>query len=921
MKKERLEEVEKIYLAVIELPESERAGTLGRQCGGDDDLRREVESLLRYDKAEVSFIDSPPALLAAEVLGEEEGREYAPGHSISHYTIERLLGEGGMGKVYLAEDTRLRRKVALKIFPNSIASDGERLMRFEREAQAASALNHPNILTVYEFGQDAGVHYIATEFVDGVTLRTRLAASKTRVADGLDISIQVASALAAAHDAGITHRDVKPENIMIRRDGYAKVLDFGLAKLVQAGEATTNSGSEDPTIALHRTKPGAVMGTAAYMSPEQARGLQVDARTDIWSLGVVIYEMLAGTRPFDGETHADVIVSVLRNEPLSLSEYVADLPPEIDWIVNKSLSKNIEGRYQTAAELRADLEKIKRKIELDDSISKSARLSSGKAEPGGTELKKAAGANGAATDDDAPRPTSGGRTAAEDAANGSYRSFQRVVTEVKTHKAWSAATLVLVAIVAGIAGYFGISAVRGNVIDSIAVLPFENSGDGDLEFLSDGLAESLIDRFAQLPQLKVISRNSSFKFRGREIHAKDVASQLGVSAVVTGKVSRIGDEILIRVDVVDATGDRQLAGGQYRRKAADILGLQAEIAQATAEKLSFSLTGQQSRRLADRNTENSESYRYYLNGLVAHGGTPDGRARALSFFQKAIELDPDFALAYAEIGHIYWLEANTASDPSVLLPKARAAIERSLALDGELAKAHVVRAMLHEYEFEWSDAEREYRRAIELSPNLDLARNNFAFFLSVMDRQDEALSQLEEQRRRDPLNLRMLLLQKGIILVQARRFDEALQVYQEAQAVEAAKGVPAFALGYAYAGKGLTNDAISYYRKAVADLGGENKYSQPLVYLAAVYAGIPERRNDAKAILMRLESTDAYVSPALLAVIYTAFDDKDKALELLERAYVKRDPLLRYLLTAYEYDGLRSDPRLSDLLRRAGLTR
>lgn len=920
MKKDRLEEVEKIYQAVIELPESERAGTLGRECGDDDDLRREVESLLLYDKAEVSFIDSPPALLAAEVLGDEEGQEYDPGHSISHYTIERLLGEGGMGKVYLAEDTRLRRKVALKIFPTSIASDGERLMRFEREAQAASALNHPNILTVYEFGQDAGVHYIATEFVDGVTLRTRLAASRTRVADGLDISIQVASALAAAHEAGITHRDVKPENIMIRRDGYAKVLDFGLAKLVQAGGATTNSGSEDPTIALHRTKPGAVMGTAAYMSPEQARGLQVDARTDIWSLGVVLYEMLAGTRPFDGETHADVIVSVLRNEPLPLSEYVADLPPEIDWIVNKSLSKNIEARYQTAAELRADLEKIKRKLELDDSISRSARLFSGKAEPGGTELKKVAGVNGAATDYDAPRPTSGGRTAAEDGARGHYRSFQRVVTEVKTHKAWSAATLVLVAIVAGIAGYFGISAVRGNVIDSIAVLPFENiSGDANLNYASDGMSQALIDRLAQLPQLKVIARNSSFKFRGANIDVKTAASQLGARAVVTGSVQQIGDDIVVRVDLVDATEDRQLGGAEYRRKATEIESLRNEIAKATAEQLNVKLTETQTERLVERNTENSEAYRYYLNGLVALDGTPEGHERALPFFEKAIELDPGFALPYAESAWVYYLKALSDDDPAKVMPKVKTAVEKALVLDSQLAKAHVMRAVVHEYELNWQAAEQEYLHAIELSPNLDFARNNYAFFLSALDRQDEALAQLEEQRVRDPLNMRFLLLMKAIVLVQARRYDDALETYREAQAVEPSNEIPRFALGYAYAGKGLNNEAIEYYKQAIAKLGGEEKYSQSLVYLAATYAKMPEKRAEARAILTRLENMNEYVSPALLAAIYAELGENDKAMELLEQAFIKRDLLLRFIKTAYEYDGLRGDPRFVDLMRRMGL--
>lgn len=914
MDKFRLEQVERIYQAVIDGPPNIREKIIADSCGEDEELRSEVESLLVFEDDRSSFIDSPPDLLAAVVFAETSA-EFTEGDKIGQYVIQRLIGEGGMGQVYLASDERLRRNVALKIFPPTIADDAESLMRFEREAQAASALNHPNILTVYEIGEHRSTHYIATEFIDGITLRSSLTAARPKPAEALDIASQILSALSAAHEAGITHRDIKPENIMIRPDGYVKVLDFGLAKLSGTEErAHTNSGSEDPTIAIQQTKPGAVMGTAAYMSPEQARGLKIDARTDLWSLGIVMYEMLAGVRPFSGETPADLIVAVLGADPPPLSNY--GFPFSLDRFVAKALAKNADERFQTAAEFRIELDEIKRQIASEPvaAASEPTTIFADRA----TQKTAVMSNMPDATNDGIPRPTSDGRETTEPDQN-AILSVRSVGGEMRSHKLRFAIVAMLLIGGLSLAAYFGLNGLRSGKIDSIAVLPFDNAGDPELQFISDGLSESLIDRFAQLPQLKVISRNSSFKFRGAEVDPRSAASQLGVRSIVTGKVSKVGDEIVVRVDVIDADADRQLLGSQYRRKSLDLIGLQSEIAQDTIEKFKLALTGDQRRRVAERNTENSESYRYYLNGIVALNGDDTGRRKALSYFEKAVELDPEFALVWAEIGRIYLAQANASSDPAALMPKAAAAVETALRLAPDLAKAHVVQAMIYEYEFDWAKAESEYRKAIELSPNLDLARNNYAFFLSVLDRQNEALAQLEEQRIRDPLNQRLLLLQKGIVLVQARRFDEALQAYQDAQAAEPTKAVPEFALGYAYAGKGLKNEAVTYYKKAVADLGGEEKYSQPLVYLAVTYAGMPEKRAEAKAILAKIESSNEYVSPALLAAVYSALNENDKAMELLERAFVKRDLLLRFIRTGYEYDGLRNDQRFIDLERRIGV--
>lgn len=833
------------------------------------------------------------------------------------YEILRLLGRGGMGEVYLASDKRINRQVALKVLHPNLVSSNESLRRFTQEAQAVSALNHPHIMTIHEVDSTPdGTLFFVAEYVDGQILRSLLRKGRLELSKALEVAIQVSSALSAAHEAGITHRDIKPENIIVRRDEYIKVLDFGLAKLTHKQTSTTSAGPDDPTQAFLRTKPGAAMGTPAYMSPEQARGVQVDARTDIWSLGVVMYEMLTAHRPFTGETSTDTMVSVIMSEPPPISSYV-DLPSELEWIVSKAISKDLEGRYQTAKELRADLEKIKKRIEFDQNLNRSANRDSlnDREKPKGTVPSTADSV--IATARESPRPTSS--KLGETLPLGSP-GFGGVLQRARAHKVVSAlVALALVPIVSSVA-YLFLANTGKEQIDSIAVLPFENvEGNSDLTYIADGLSESLIDRLSQLPQLKVISRNSSFKFRGANIDPRDVASQLGVRAILTGSISQIGDDLHVRFDIIDVVENRQLTGGNYRRKAGDILQIQNEIAQTASEHLRLKLTNPQSKRLAENGTENSEAYRYYLNGLVELNGPQDVRGRALEYFERAIQIDPDFAAAHTEIAWVYWSRANASSDPNELMPKAKGSVLRALEIDPELAKSHVVRAMVYEYEFDWSKAESEYRRAIELSPNLDFARNNYAFFLSVKGRHDDALAELEQQSIRDPINQRMALLQKGIVLTQARRFDQALQAYQSAQVLDPSRDIPNFSLGYAYAGKGFYNEAAGYYKKSADLMGGEDKYSQPLVYLAATYAKMPAKRGEAIAILKKIEAMDEYVSPAVLAAVYTALDDRDKAIALLEQAYIKRDLLLRFIGTGYEYDGLRRDPRFVDLIKRIGL--
>ncbi|NNE65889.1 MAG: protein kinase [Pyrinomonadaceae bacterium] len=926
MTPEEWKKIKELFTQAQNLEGTKRSEFLDNECADAPDRKEQVLQLLHSIEEEAEFLEAPAVAEVASLLvsGDASGDPDEPGKGRlkqndlldGRYRINRLLGKGGMGEVYLASDTKLDRKVALKVLPSDLTESKLRLQRFEQEARAVSALNHPHILTIYEFGKSTdGEHFIATEFVKGKTLNEHGSYTDLALSRVLDIAMQVTSALAAAHEAGITHRDIKPDNIMVRDDGYIKVLDFGLAKLTET-QTTGEPDSEATTKALVDTAPGSVMGTAAYMSPEQARGLSVDARTDIWSVGVVLYELITGRKPFRGETSTDTIISVIKKEPAPIGNFVADLPSEVEWVVSKTLSKDRDGRYQTAKELHADLAKIRNRIEFSKEQERSGTpdpVSSGESKTINLEQMPTAGDEVGQTNElTKGAPSEIARTES---------SLEYVVATASSHK--FAAIGILAVLLAGALaiGYVGIYGLgSGENIDSLAVLPFENgSKDEKLRYLSDGLSESLIDRLSQLPQLKVIARNSSFKFRGDTVDVKDVADKLGVRAIVMGRVVQLNGDLTIRVEVIDAEEDKQLWSETYSRKADDVLSVQNEIAKTVTEKLRLRLTNDQQIRLADGGTTNAEAYRHYLNGLIELRGPQDIRGNALSQFQKAVELDPGFAQAHTEISFVYSGQAAGSGNPKELMPKAKEAANRALAIDADSAKAHVALAIVYEFEFNWAAAEKEYKRAIELNPNLETTRTRYAFYLSIMDREQAALEEIRQAQMRDPANLRMVLLWKGIVLTQSRKFVEAIELYKEAQGLDPSGSTMHFDFGYAYAGKGDYEAAAESFEKSVDIVGGKNKYSQALVYLAAAYAKIPEKREEAVLIANRLKTTNEYVSPALIAVIYAALDENDKAIKALERAYNERDLLLRYIGVGYEYDGLRKDPRFQELLKKTGL--
>ncbi|HEX3145660.1 MAG TPA: serine/threonine-protein kinase, partial [Pyrinomonadaceae bacterium] len=525
----RWQKIDELFHAALAREPAQINEFLNEACAGDQQLRRDLESLISSHQEADSFIESPPGHLAAELLGIN-GDQLKPGQQIGNYEIVRQLGAGGMGEVYLADDTRLKRKIALKVLPRPFTINPDRARRFEREARSASALNHPNILTIFEIGQSDHAHFIAAEFVDGKTLRQLMNERPFKLSEALNVVIQAAGALTAAHAAGIVHRDIKPENIMVRADGYVKILDFGLAKLTES--AITNTELETPT--LVQSSPGLVMGTVQYMSPEQARAKRVTVRTDIWSLGIVLYELLAGLVPFSGETPSHVMVSLMEDDLPPLADS-ADVPAELDCIVTKALRKNQRERYQTASQLADDLKSLKRELQLEARFKNSLEaVPSNKkatAKTGSQARSAALVSTISSVNSGAAYPTA---------------TVAHMVAGINRHKTLLVAALVLLAGVTVFVSWFlGNGPHQNKEINSIAVMPFINeTGSPDAEYLSDGITEALIGDLAQLPKLKVTAGNSTFQYKGREIDAREAGQSLGVEAIFTGRISRRDDNFL-----------------------------------------------------------------------------------------------------------------------------------------------------------------------------------------------------------------------------------------------------------------------------------------------------------------------------------------------------------------------------------------
>jgi len=896
MTPERFQQIDQLYQAALDQVVADRSKFISSACAHDSELRREVESLLKAHEQAGSFIAEPALRSAARLLASDQAKSLI-GTTVAHYRIESILGAGGMGEVYLALDLKLNRNVALKLLPDSFNNCADQLGRFEQEARAISALNHPNIVTIHEIGQTASLHFIATELVGGETLREHMTRKHMSLGESLDVSVQIASALQAAHEAGIVHRDIKPDNIMLRRDGIVKVLDFGLAKLTADG---VEAHSQVPTARVVHTNPGVVMGTVGYMSPEQARGEDVDARTDIWSLGVVLYEMISGCAPFVGETPSHIIVSIFEHEPPPLS-ITSAVPRDLQRIVAKALTKKTEHRYQKVGDLLADLKLLKQQLEVNAAIG-------GVSEP--EEI----------ADEVPPARIQQRAVSTDDIAV--VRTETRPAYFLKSLKAkapaWAIVSALLLIVVIASFGYrrYALSSRAGS-IRSIAVLPFENqTRDPNSDYLADGISETLINHLSKLPGVKVSARSSSFKYKGMTVDPQEVARALGVDAILTGRVSQRGENLVISVELIDARDKTQIWGEQYNRKMADVLVVQSDISSEIVRRLRLHLRADQQQQLVKSESINLDAYQVFLKGRSTwdKGGT-ENRKKAVEYYQQAIALDPAYALAYAQLSASYdILITNNELNPKEFALKVEAAARKALELDENLAEAHLAMARVQRSAWQWNEAENELKRAIELNSNLVAAHSAYAMFLMVHGKREEALAQLNHVRELDPLspsaNQAVLV---GLLIF--RKNDQALELAKKVLEENQQNPDAHIDVGELYARLGRHREAIAAYQAAIK-LGDDSPDAQIILARAYASAGEPEK---ARAILKRYESGKEYCSPVGLAFVHLALGERERAFASLEAAYAAHDQQLIWLLGEWRFDELHSDPRFQDLARRVGL--
>ncbi|NOT63445.1 MAG: protein kinase [Acidobacteria bacterium] len=876
MKPEHWQQLDQLLEAALERPSAARAAFLAEACAGNETLRQEVESLLRADARAASFIETPAAALAAEALAQQPAWDAltAPswvGQRLGHYEMLALLGAGGMGEVYLAQDVQLGRKVALKLLPARFTVEVERVRRFEREARTVSALNHPNILTIYEIGTlatEAGeTHFIATEFIDGQTLRERLHGGRLELNEALDLTLQIVGALSVAHAANIIHRDIKPENVMVRRDGLVKVLDFGLAKLNEAPVLPANSSVS--TLEKLSTEPGAVMGTVAYMSPEQARGQKADARSDLFSLGVLLFEMLAGQRPFAGATTSDVIAAVLTAEPPPLRQPCAAASAELEQIIGKCLSKEREARYQSAEELIVALKALQSGSQVEGTAT-SRQLETAKAR---------------------------------------FASWR-----------WPAIAGLAAVLMAGLVWFLVWRRVPPDQIKSLAVLPLRplQAGTRD-EALELGTTSTLITRLGSLRQLIVRPESAVEKYARADQDPLAAGREQKVDAVLDNRYQRVGDKLRFRLRLLRVADGATLWADTLDQQTTDSFAIEDALSAKVTGGLKLTLSEAEKELLAKRYTKSAEAWQLYVRGrLLLHTRRIPDIEKAITYFEQAIALDPGFALAYAKLGHAYaslsWVGQ---APPKELAPKTKAALDQALKLDDQLAEAHAHLAEYkHYYEWDFAGAELEHKCALELNPSSADVRQAYAFYLTYMGRFEQAIPEIKKAEELDPTSI-WISRNVAQTLYFARRYDDAIEQSRRVIDLHPNSGPAYNWLIKAWEMKGDEQSAFAaYLKRAEANRASPDELAGMKVAFAS--GGLKGyRRWELDRRLAREKSR--YVGHGDIAIFYAQLGEKEQALARLQRAVEDRTLYVVTLTIEPQWDSYRTDPRFVALVRRVGL--